>query len=87
MTSEFIRKAVMKFLPAQSFYIWCKCRLQAILSIQRCFNLTGYKEVIVNEFTAHIACRNADSNLIHICIDFLYLLSWLGYQATHDLKP
>ena len=46
---------------------------KAILSIQRFFILTEYKEVIVKKkLTAHHACRNADSNLIHICIDFLY---------------
>ena len=46
---------------------------KAILSIQRFFHSDriqrGYCK---KKFTAHHACRNADSNLIHICIDFLY---------------
>ena len=71
--SEFIRKAVLKFLPAQSSYIWCKCRLQSNFFHSKIFQSDriqrGYCK---KKFTAHHACRNADSNLIHICIDFLY---------------
>ena len=46
MIREFTRKVVMKFLPAQYSWIWCKA-FKAILSIQRFFCLTEYREVIV----------------------------------------
>ena len=46
---------------------------KAILSIQRFFHSDriqrGYCK---KKFTTHHACRNSDSNLIHVCIDFLY---------------
>ena len=49
------------------------CRLQSNFVHSKIFHSDriqrGYCK---KKFTAHHACRNADSNLIHICIDFLY---------------
>ena len=46
MSSEFTRKAVMKFLPAQFSWIWCKCLLRNLIH-SKIFNLTKYREVLV----------------------------------------
>ena len=53
----------MKFLPAQ--FSWIDVNVfKAVLYIQRFFNLTDYREVIVKQFTARYVCRNEDLNLI-----------------------
>ena len=62
MSREFIREAVMKFLPAPFSWIWCKCLLRNLIH-SKIFNLTKYREVLVKYFTAHYACRNAALNL------------------------
>ena len=46
MSHEFTREAVMKFLPAQFSWIWCKCLLRNLIHSQ-IFNLTKYREVLV----------------------------------------
>ena len=46
MSCEFKRDSVMKFLPAQFPWIWCKCLL-GILIHSKVFNLTKYREVLV----------------------------------------
>ena len=61
--SEFTREVLMKFLPAQFSRIDVNV-FKAVLDIQRFFNLTEYREVIVKKFTARYLCRNEDLNLI-----------------------
>ena len=46
MSREFTREAVMKFLPAQFSWIWCKCLLRNLIH-SKIFNLTKYREVLV----------------------------------------
>ena len=46
MSGEFTREAVMKFLPAQFSWIWCKCLLRNLIH-SKIFNLTKYSEVLV----------------------------------------
>ena len=46
MSPEFTREAVMKFLPAQFSWIWCKCLLRNLIH-SKIFNLTKYREVLV----------------------------------------
>ena len=43
---EFTCKAVMKFLPAQFSWIWCKCLLRNLIH-SKIFNLTKYREILV----------------------------------------
>ena len=53
MSSEFTREVVTTFLFYQlSFLEFDVNVFKAILSIQRFFNLTEYREVIVKKFTA-----------------------------------
>ena len=53
----------MKFLPAQFSGIDVNV-FKAVLDIQRLFNLTEYREVIVKKFTTRYLCRNEDLNFI-----------------------
>ena len=46
MSREFTHEAVMKFLPAQFSWIWCKCLLRNLIH-SKIFNLTKYREVLV----------------------------------------
>ena len=64
MSSEFTCEVVRKFLPGQ-FLEFDINVLKVILSIQRFFNLTEYRKVIIiNSLAAHYACRDARLNLI-----------------------
>ena len=47
MSPEFTHDSVTKFLPAQFPWIWCKCLLR-ILIHSKIFNLTKYRQVLVN---------------------------------------
>ena len=62
MGCELPREAVMKFGPAQFPWIWYKC-LRSNSFHSKIFNLTRYRQVLVEIFTAHYTCRNADLNL------------------------
>ena len=53
----------MKFLAAQFSRLIDVNVFKVILSIQRLFNLTDYREVILKTFTAHNACRSGNLNL------------------------
>ena len=62
MSREFTRETVMKFLLPHFSWIWCKT-LRSIFFHSKIFNLTKYKDVLVEKFTSHYACRNANLNL------------------------
>ena len=50
-------------ISTRSFpWIWCKC-LQSSFIHSKIFNLTKYREVLLEIFTAHYSCMNADLNL------------------------
>ena len=61
MSREFTRETAVKFLPAQFPLIWCKC-LRSNFIISKVFSMTKHREVLVEIFTAHYVCRNADLN-------------------------
>ena len=64
MSSEFTREVVTTFLFYQlSFLEFDVNVFKAILSIQRFFNLTEYREVIVKKIHCSVG-KNADVNLI-----------------------
>ena len=62
MGSEFTRKLVLKFLPAQFSWIWLRC-LQGNFIIPNTFQSDRMLRVCSQKFTAHYAFRNADLNL------------------------
>ena len=62
MSREFTRVTVMKFLLPHFSWIWCKT-LRSIFFHSKIFNLTKYKDALVEKFTSHYACRNANLNL------------------------
>ena len=57
---------------------------EAIVSIQRFFNLTEYREVIVQKFTAHQTCMNADLNLILVAAMTNEFVNGI-FEGKHDL--
>ena len=62
MSREFTRETVMKFLPPHFPLIWCKS-LRRNFFHSKIFNLTKYRDVLVEKFTPHYARRNANLNL------------------------
>ena len=63
MSSEFTREVVMRFLPAQFSWIWCKC-LQSNSIHSKIFQSDRIQGRYRKKYTAHYACRNADLNLM-----------------------
>ena len=62
MSLVFTRETVMKFLLPHFPWIWCKSLRSNFLD-SKIFNLTKYRDVVVEKFTSHYACRNANLNL------------------------
>ena len=62
MNSEFTPEVVMKFLPAQFSWIWCKC-LQNDFIHSKIFQSDRIQRSYDEKFTAHHRIRNADLNL------------------------
>ena len=62
MSREFTRETVMKFLLPHFSWVWCKSLRSNFLD-SKIFNLTKYRDVVVEKFTFHYACRNANLNL------------------------
>ena len=62
MNSEFTPEVVMKFLPAQFSWIWCKC-LQNDFIHSKIFQSDRIQRSYDEKFTAHHRSRNADLNL------------------------
>ena len=59
---EFTRETVMKFLLPHFSWVWCKSLRSNCLD-SKIFNLTKYRDVVVEKFTSHYAYRNANLNL------------------------
>ena len=62
MSREFTRETVMKFLLPHFPCIWCKSLRSNFLD-SKIFNLTKYRDVVVEKFSSHYASRNANLNL------------------------
>ena len=62
MSREFTRETVMKFPLPHSPCIWCKSLRSNFLD-SKIFNLTKYRDVVVEKFSSHYASRNANLNL------------------------
>ena len=62
MSREFTRETVMKFPLPHFPFIWCKSLRSNSLD-SKIFNLTKYRDVVVEKFTSHYAYRNANLNL------------------------
>ena len=62
MSREFTRETVMKFPLPHFPCIWCKSLRSNSLD-SKIFNLTKYRDVVVEKFTSHYAHRNANLNL------------------------
>ena len=62
MSREFTRETVMKFPLPHFPCIWCKSLRSNFLD-SKIFNLTKYRDVVVEKFSSHYASRNANLNL------------------------
>ena len=62
MSREFTRETVMKFLLPHFSWVWCKSLRSNFLD-SKIFNLTKYRDVVVEKFSSHYASRNANLNL------------------------
>ena len=62
MSREFPRETVMKFPLPHFPCIWCKSLRSNFLD-SKIFNLTKYRDVVVEKFSSHYASRNANLNL------------------------
>ena len=64
MSSEFTGKVVMKFIPPQYSWNWCKCVQSNYFLPIKDFQIWPNKEKLSYKNAAHHACRNADVNSI-----------------------
>ena len=62
MSREFTRETVMKFPLPHFPCIWCKSLRSNFLD-SKIFNLTKYRDAVVEKFSSHYASRNANLNL------------------------
>ena len=69
MSREFTRETVMKFLLPHFPCIWCKSLRSNFLD-SKIFDLTKYRDVVVEKFSSHYASRDANLNLTLVTGEF-----------------
>ena len=84
MNSELTPEVVIKFLPAQFSWIWCKC-LQNDFIHSKIFQSDRKQRSYDEKFTAHHRSRNADLNLRLVDLN-LRLVHWKGRSQNKDLR-